>query len=291
MCGAGLIPLALTQTASGRSNWIAVIPFGRRLGQVIPQFAISFEGPVHGVLGPIAIALLVLAVVLLVTRSVPRERAGALLAGGFALAGLILSLVLVAVGVDDLISRNLFALWMPAAVFVAGGFAAPRARLAGLLATVVLCCAGVGTAVGVALDRTYQRPDWRPVATALGRRATGPRAILTQNYLDLLPLKLYMPGLKFIPRHGAPVSEFDVISFSAPPSSGYCWWGSACNLSPSLMQASYPIPGFHVLSRRRVLQFTVLRMVSDRPRRITRRALAPVLTATSLPNDKLLYQR
>lgn len=125
LCGAGLIPLALTQTATGRSNWITSIPFGRRLGQVIPQFALSFEGPAHGVLQPLAVAILVLAVVLLVTRSRLHERRGALVAGGLALAGLLINLVLVAAGVDDLISRNLFALWMPAAVFVAGGLAAP----------------------------------------------------------------------------------------------------------------------------------------------------------------------
>jgi hypothetical protein len=289
MCGLGLIPLALTQTATGRSNWIATIPFGRRLGQVIPQFAISFEGPAHGVLEAVAIAILVLAVVLLMTRSPLNERHGARVAGGLALAGLVINLVLVAAGVDDLISRNLFALWMPAAVFVAGGLAAARARVVGLLATAVLCGAGVDTAVGVGLDRNYQRPDWRPVAALLGHRAAAPRAILMQHYLDLLPLSLYMPGLKFL-RHPEPVSELDVVAFGSPGGE-FCWWGSACNLWPSSVQRSYRIPGFHVLWRRHTLQFTVLRLVADHPRRLKAGEVRRSLRATSYRTDKLLYQR
>jgi hypothetical protein len=289
MCGLGLIPLALTQTATGRSNWIATIPFGRRLGQVIPQFAISFEGPAHGVLEAVAIAILVLAVVLLMTRSPLNERHGARVAGGLALAGLVINLVLVAAGVDDLISRNLFALWMPAAVFVAGGLAAARARVVGLLATAVLCGAGVVTAVGVGLDRNYQRPDWRPVAALLGHRAAAPRAILMQHYLDLLPLSLYMPGLKFL-RHPEPVSELDVVAFGSPGGE-FCWWGSACNLWPSSVQRSYRIPGFHVLWRRHTLQFTVLRLVADHPRRLKAGEVRRSLRATSYRTDKLLYQR
>ena len=51
------------------------------------------------------------------------------------------------------------------------------------------------------------------VARALGTHApAGGRAILVQHYRDLLPLSLYVPGLKFW-RGGAPmrVREFDVV--------------------------------------------------------------------------------
>jgi hypothetical protein len=40
-----------------------------------------------------------------------------------------------------------------------------------------------------------------------------------------------------------------------------------------------------------VLQFTVLRMVSSAPVRLTPAAVARVLTATNFRDDKLLWQR
>ena len=293
VCGLGLIPLAISQHGTGRSNWIAHAPFGRRLGQIVPQFAAGFDGPAHSVLEPVAVAILVLSVVLLLTSSNAASRRGTLLAGGLALAGLVLSLCLVAAGFDDLLTRNMLAIWAPAALFVAGGLAAPRARLVGVVAAVALCGIGLATAAGVAFDRRYERPDWRVVASALGARApAGGRAVLVQHYRDLLPLSLSMPGLRFWRGHASvPVRELDVVSFTAPPSGGFCWWGSACNLWPSRMQSRYAIPGFREVSRLRKLQFTVVRMVASRPVSLTPGEVSQALTATRLANDELLTQR
>jgi mannosyltransferase len=297
LCGLALIPLAIGQSGTGNASWIAQAALGRRLGQVVPQFASGFDGPARSVLEPLAIAVLALAAGLVFLRSSPgRERRGALTAGGIALAGLVLNLLLIAGGVDDLITRNVLAIWMPAALFVAGGLAASRARRIGLAATGVLCVIGVVTAAGVAFDRNLERPDWRVVARALGTHpspaAEAPeRAILIQHYRDLLPLSLYVPGLHFMGGAGATVSELDVVSFTAPPSSGFCWWGPACNLWPSRAQASYPIPGFHTLSRRQELQFTIIRMVASHPVHVTPALVSRALSATRLANDGLLIQR
>jgi hypothetical protein len=101
-----------------------------------------------------------------------------------------------------------------------------------------------------------------------------------------------VPGLRFLHRAGAPVSELDVISFTAPRSAGFCWWGSACNLWPSTMQAGYPIPGFRVAWRRSSYQFTVLHMVATRGTvRLTPSAVARALRTTTLREDDLLLQR
>ncbi|HSC04383.1 MAG TPA: glycosyltransferase family 39 protein [Solirubrobacteraceae bacterium] len=294
VCGLGLIPLAISQHGTGRGNWISSAPFGRRLGQIVPQFASGFDGPAHAVFEPVAIAMVVLALVLLFTRSLPEPRRGALVAGGLAVAGFVLSLLLVAVRFDDLLTRNMLAIWAACALLVAGGLAAPRPRGVGVIAAVVLCVMGLATAIGVAVDRSYERPDWRVVAGALGRAPAGGRAILVQHYRDLLPLSLYVPGLRFARGAGVgavPVREFDVVSFTSPSGSGFCWWGSACNLWPSRAQSSYPIAGFHLVSERHALQFTILRMVSSRPVRLTPAAVAGVLTATHFANDELLLQR
>jgi len=303
LCGLALIPLAIGQSGTGNASWIAKAPLGRRLGQVVPQFASGFDGPAHSVLEPLAIAVLVLAAVMVFVRSEATARRGALIAGGIALAGLVLNLLLIAGGVDDLITRNVLAICMPAALFVAGGLAAARASRVGLVAAAVLCAIGVATALGVAFDRNLQRPDWRVVARALGTRPVvaagaagapagpGSRAILIQHYRDLLPLSLYVPGLHFMGGGGATVSELYVVSFTSPPSAGFCWWGSACNLWPSRAQASYPVAGFRTVSRRQELQFTIVRMVAPHPVHVTPADVSRALTATRLANDGLIVQR
>ena len=116
------------------------------------------------------------------------------------------------------------------------------------------------------------------------------RAILVQHYRDRLPLALYLPGLKWMNRP-AEVSELDVVSFSSPRSSGFCWWGSACNLWASTMQATYSIRGFQAASRRRIHQFTVLRLVAPSGMALSTDMVASALRTTSFRNDELLVQR
>jgi hypothetical protein len=156
---------------------------------------------------------------------------------------------------------------------------------------------GLAAAVGVAEDRALQRPDWRGVAALLGTRPSGAaaingRAFLVQNYKYLLPLKLYLPQLKFVPTHRTRVSELDVITFTDPRSAGFCWWGSACNLLASRMQSSYPIPGFRPVWRRHVYQFTVLHMVSvDGPVLVRAGQINRILRNTTMRRSELMVQR
>jgi mannosyltransferase len=291
LCGLALIPLAISQTGTSHTAWIHQVSLARRLKQIVPQFVIGFGSPAYGVLEPLAIALAAFGLLLLVLRSGGRERRAGLLAGALALSGLVLNLLVVAGGVDNLLTRNVLALWMPAALAVAAGFAAPRARLLGGAAAAALCAIGIVAALGVTRDHDLQRPDWRPVAHLLGRPPAAGRMILIQHYRDLLPLSLYVPHLKSLRSGGATVSEVDVISFTSPPSSGFCWWGSACNLKPSRAQPSYAIPGFTAVSRKGVEQFTVLRMTSGARRRyVSAQTVARSLRTTRLRNDELLIQ-
>ncbi|MBV8988851.1 MAG: glycosyltransferase family 39 protein [Solirubrobacterales bacterium] len=291
LCGLALIPLAVSQNGTGHASWIAPIPLDLRLRQIIPQFLVGFQAPAQSFLEPLAAAMTIVALVLLATRADPVERRGALLAGGIAISGLLLNLLLIAGGVDDLITRNVIALWLPAALLIAGGLGARRAALLGVAAAAVLCVIGIVAVVGVATNRDFQRPDWRGVARVLGARpAGGARAILVQHYRDLLPLSLYLPGLKFWPTHGSrTVTELDVVSIKAPRVA-LCWWGAACNLTPSTMQRSYRIRGFQQLWSRQAYQFTIIRMVSSRPTAITAREVSRALRTTTLRRDELLIQ-
>jgi len=315
--GAALLPYALAQNSTGHANWIANAPLSRRLGQLIPQFAAGFALPAGDLLKAAAVAIAALALLAGLALGGPsRERRLVALAGGLALAGLAINLALIAGGIDDLLTRNALALWPPAALAVAAGLALARPRALGLAGALALCAIGIAGVVDFDTTRGLQRPDWRVVARALDRRAPASaflpptagaivpvtrartdaaggqgRLILIQHYRDLLPLSLYLPHLSFLRGPGARVSEVDVISFTSPPSSGFCWWGSGCNLWPSRMQAGYRIPGFRAVARTRVLQFTILRMVAARPRRVTAAQIARALHGTTLREDDLLFQR
>jgi mannosyltransferase len=293
VCGLALIPLAISQHGTGKGNWISGAPLGRRTAEIFPQFAAGFQSVAYSVLEPLALALAIFGLVLLALRSDPEERVGGLIAGGLVVAGLVLAFVLVAGGFDDFLTRNVLALWTPAAVALAGGFAARRARLVGPAAAIALCGIGLASAIGIASNRNYQRPDWRGVARLLGARpGPGGRAVFVQHYRDLLPLSLYLPGLRFMGHRGAAVSALDVVSFTSPRSAGFCWWGSACNLWPSRAQATYAIPGFRLVSRRRVYQFTVLHMVAAGGRaRVNAALVSRALETTRYRNDELLIQR
>jgi mannosyltransferase len=302
--GLALVPLVLRQERTGRSKWIAHISLARRVKQLVPQFVIAFGSPAYGVLEPLAVALAVFGVVLLVTRAAGLERRGAYLAGAIALGGLVLSLLLIAAGIDDLLTRNLLALWVPAAIAVSAGFAVRRPRLLGAGAATALCVIGLVAAVGVARTPDLQRPRWQELAGLIGiHPPPGGREILVQRYKDLLPLSLYLPGLKFVagrhpagtpPQtrvHRATVSEFDIVAFNPPDSGGVCWWGSACNLKGSTLQASYPIPGFRAVWRRQVYRWTVLRMVAvNGPTLVTAGTVARLLHTTVMKQDELVVQ-
>ena len=290
LAGLALIPLAISQQGTGNSDWIAKIPLNVRLSQVVPQFLLGFGAPAGRWLRATDAIVVLVAVALLWWRGGQRERRAALLAGGLAAAGAVVMLVLVAVGVDDLITRNIVVLWLPLVLIVAAGLGSKRAGIAGLACVAVLCATGVVAAVGVAVERSLERPDWRPLARALGPPpADVGRAILIQHYKTLLPLSLYQPRLKFIRRGRALVDELDVIGIRSPQQAA-CWWGAACNLIPSQMQLSYPVPGFHIVGERQILQFTLLELRSTKPVYLTRQLVSRALSTTELRNDGLILQ-
>jgi Dolichyl-phosphate-mannose-protein mannosyltransferase len=291
--GLALLPLALSQNHTGNASWIAPIPLVPRLAQIVPQFLIGFQAPAQQVLLRVAELVVLIAVGMLAFRADRAERNGALVAGTIAVAGFVLNLLMIAGGVDDLITRNLLALWPPVAIVVAAGLGARRASWLGIVVTVAVCATGIVAVIGVDTNRGFQRPDWRAVGRVLRASpapGVGERAVLVQDYRDRLPLSLYLPGLNFLNAASARVKELDVVSIQAPRVP-LCWWGAACNLSGSRMQRTYAIPGFHVVWRRRAYQFTVLHMVSSRPVVLTPAIVAAALRTTIFRRDELLVQR
>jgi hypothetical protein len=304
---AALLWFAASQDSTGHASWIKHIALAPRVSQIFPQFLVGFGAPGGAALSWVAGAIAAASLGLLAAHARTtddRWRPGVLVAAGILASGIVLNALMVAVGVDNLLTRNVIVLWLPAALLVAGGLSLRRTGFAGVALAAVLCGTGIAAAVGTAVDRKYQRPDWRPVAHILGTRpAPGvtQRAILIQGYRDVLPLSLYMPGLRAWAHTGTSayslylgnnrVSELDVISIASPPAPRTgCWWGSACNLVPSALQPSYPISGFRPVWTRHTHQFTIMRMVASRPLVVSPQMVSRALTNTQLKYDDLLLQ-
>src|SRR5207245_8770195 len=63
--GFALLPLAIKQNHTGNASWIAPIPLGPRLGQIIPNFLIGFQAPAAHVLERVADVVVIIALLLL----------------------------------------------------------------------------------------------------------------------------------------------------------------------------------------------------------------------------------
>jgi 4-amino-4-deoxy-L-arabinose transferase-like glycosyltransferase len=289
--GGALVPLALAQRNLG--NWISTYSFDRRLDQMAPQAVLGTGAPARDWLKLAGAVALGAAAALLALRSDPAERRGALFAGAFALAGFLLGLALVLVGVDNLITRNLLVVLIPLIVLVAGGLAARWAGPLGLAGLATLCVIGLIGTVAVIVDWHYQRPDWRGLARAL--HSSGPqdggRAVFVQEVGGIYPLAIYLPGLRFVKHRGALVRELDVVSAGdGIPNAWFCWWGSACNLVPSPLDATLRVAGLRpdgpILH---VEQFSVLRLRAPTTVRVTQRGVARAVRRTRLHVYGFLY--
>ncbi len=284
-CGGGLLPLLIEQSNKGNSSWIKKAPLNDRLAQILPQFLLGTGSHAHVVLMWIGFALAVAGFVLLIRRGSVNERRGALGAAVIAIAGFALVMAVVAAGSDTVLTRNLLALWLPAAIALGAGLAATRAGRLGVAITVALCSLGLVATVSVATDYTLQRPDWPALAKALGpwpalhQPSDAKRLLVFQRNFWLESLtQVYMERTHKLGYHRAAsdITEIDVIATSSPRGANehwLCWWGAGCNLYRSTLQSNFTIPGFHELGRFRVKQFTVVRLVSDKPRAVSKREL------------------
>ena len=252
LAGAALLPLAIDQASNHAADFIRVSSLGTRLLQVPKQFLVGYDSPWETAATVAAVLLAALALVLLVTRSTPRERRGAGAAAALGLAIALPPVILAALGADYLITRNVLVAWLPAAVVLAAGFAASRARLLGTAGAAALCALGLALVIAVESDSRYQREDWRGVARALGP-ATVPRAIVVSPLGGAAGIEAYMPHARVFPQAYLPVRQIDVAAVASRRA------GHAA-LPPSLphpVYAYFELAGSHV-SR----TYTVFRLLS-----------------------------
>jgi mannosyltransferase len=248
--GAALVPLAIHQSHNRGARFIGNVDLGERLVQVPKQFLVGYDLPAEVPLTVAAALLAVLALVLLATRADPRARRAAASAAWLIAAIVALPLLVAVAGADYFISRNVIAAWIPLAIVLAAGLAAPRVRRLGPVVAAAL--SGVFLAATIAVDANpeFQRDDWRGAARALGP-ATVPRALVVTPLNGLVPLSLYTPHLERFRGAGAPVREVDLLAVAErrpgqtprPP-----------------RPPTPPIPGFRLVTRLDRPTFTLIRL-------------------------------
>jgi uncharacterized membrane protein len=307
-CGGGLLPLLIQQSGRGNSSWIRKAPLNDRLGQILPQFIVGTGSRGYLELMWLGFVLGAVALLLLVVGGGGREpisssdRRRALRVGAIALGGFALVMLVDAAGTDTVLTRNLLALWLPLAIVLAAGLGATRAGRIGVGITALLCAIGLTATISVATVDTLQRPDWAAVAQTLG---PWPRAGQPSDATRLLifPRNVWLESLTEVyMRHTSKlgrqkphnVTEIDIVANSSPPGAQrhwLCWWGAGCNLYPSRLVSHYPIPGFHAAGRTTVRQFTILRLISDRPRRVYQGPIKALMRAAGSRLYGKLFQR
>ncbi len=248
-----LLPLALRQSEDGRTDWISLISFPRRVGEL----------PVKGMLGeywfatpPAVLAVLAVPMVLavaLLALDRPRGRAIAPLLAVVA-AALALPVATDAAALDVVNAKNMIAVLAPALVVVGAALASSRLGPAGPMAAIVLAVGWLALDVAVALDPGLQRNDFRGAAQALGPR-DGPRAIVVPRG-GSVPLEVYRPGVVGL-ASSAPVKEVVLLA----PIARRRFVGAD---EPIPTTPQPPLPGFRLAQRTDADSYVLIRYVAPR---------------------------
>jgi mannosyltransferase len=258
LVGLALLPLASAQGGHG-AQWIGEWALASRL-EAIPQYYLTgYSGsPLgHGI--ELLVALPVLAGLGYGLWSVlePREERGALIALAIAACGVLLPILLVAVGLDYLAPRNLVAAMIPVSALIAVVVTARRAGRVGTAFVVLIAVAALAITIDVDLSPRLQRGDWRGVAKLLRGAPAGERVITTVE-LGAAPLEYYLPPLHNLPEGTTVrVSEIDETGYSPLKASA----------------GSPPAPGFRLESRDDANGLIVYRFVAPTPRAVSEATL------------------
>jgi mannosyltransferase len=255
--GVALLPLISAQGGHG-TQWIGKWALHSRL-EAIPQYYLTgYSGaPLgHGVELLVALAILAGLGLGLWRGLSRREERGALIAFTIAAGGILLPVLLVALGADYLAPRNLVGAMVPVTALIAVIVTARRSGRAGLLLAGVIALAFLVISIDVDLSPRLQRGNWHGVARVLSR---GPAdRVITTVELGAAPLEYYLPPLRNLPRGSSlTVREIDETGY-AP-------------LRPSAGRP--PAPGFHLLERSDVDGLIVYRFVSPVARTVSEATL------------------
>jgi mannosyltransferase len=276
----GLALLALISAQGGHgTQWIGHWPLAERL-EAIPQYYLTgYSGsPLgHGI--ELLVALPILAGILLglwrmsePARERPRDgRQGLLIAVSVAACGVLIPIVLVALGADYLAPRNLVAAMVPVtatiAVLVMWPGRSGSSHVPGIAIAAAIALAFLAISLDVDVSPRLQRGDWRGLAKAL--RVAAPAHVITTVELGSAPLEYYLPGL-----HG--LREGSFVRVSEIDETGYAPLRAAAGDPPA--------PGFRLRARLDVDGLIVYRFVSAHPQRVSEATLRRHVITLATPD-------
>jgi uncharacterized membrane protein len=227
--GAASVPLVLLGLAQQHYTvWIEFLETGDRLAQVPQNLLVGLATPID-VLPPLVVGFVVAVALYAVVKSEPGSLRVAAVPAGVGLIGVAVTVIASIAGSDYLVTRNLIGFWAPLAITLGALLAAPSAKRVGAAAVAVMCVMGLSLAIWQASTPSAGRPDWEPLAAALGP-AEAPRAIEYPSPFAV-PLIHDLPNAYELVQGEAPtVEEIDVIEFRPVEnhSIGPCWWQGVC---------------------------------------------------------------
>jgi hypothetical protein len=256
--GLALAPLAIHQMSYGHAEWISNFTLGHRLWEMGVTFTVGEIGdviarPERPLLALVPVVAIAASFFLLAWRGSRAERRATwpLLAVAAATVGIPLALALLDPGKDYVLARNLLPALLPLLVVVAIGLTLPRARRAGAVVGAVLVAYSLGFSVWAGVSPALQRPDWKAVASALGKPDI-PRAMVTWT-IGEASLRYYL----------------STGSLQARPSEGFEWWVGEVDFisdGPAPPPARQLLgPGFRQAGYERVGRLYVRRYVRTGP--------------------------
>ena len=258
------VSLLLLTKSRNAPEWVSEIPRDYRFEEtlrllVTPSPMYSWAGAGDGgsdshELWWLAGVLLVVALASAIALGPRSERRSVILAlvvggGALVIALLVGALGDVLVGRGDyFLDRNVVFAWLPLAIVVAGGIGLARTGAVGIGVISALCIAGLAIVLTIDLNRSWQRDDWRLIASRLD---TGSGAIIVLPSYQSSPLRYYGRGLADASETGARVRIVDVLL--------------PAGADRSFIEAP---PPFQEIGRARLHRWVVQRFVSPVPVRV-----------------------
>lgn len=263
LAGVALAPLAYSQVGNGaKISWIESTSLVSRVAETAKEFVVGVYGPLEVFSAVLAGLLTLVALWLVLRRSVGRERAIARDGAIVATAAIAIPLIAAAIHVFDVFDgRNVIAAWVPFALVVAIGLGGRHAGRGGGAVGAALLAISVAVIAGTNAIPAYQRDDWRGAAQALPRPA-GPRAIVAEQNATM-PLSIYLPGVQGFSSGQTIVREVVVIALRTRRTVGGPIRPSAPTQAP---------PGFHLASVDDAEAFAVSRFLAAKPTIVTVRS-------------------
>src|SRR6266508_3113584 len=241
------LPLILKQRNTGEA--VSTSGLAGRVVGIPKDLLVGYSFPLE-LPGSVAAAMLaLLGLALMFTATPAATRRAASVAGALAAAYLAVPLVIAVVGSDYVIARNMVAVVVPAAVFLAAGYAT---NWLGIAAAGTLCALSLAIVLAVATDVRYGRTDWRGAAKAVAP-ATFERAIVVTPDIGREVWKPYLSGLR--EPAGSTVSVREIVVLGLATEGGF----STGAVHPPEATPRTPPHGFRLVATQRTSTFALVR--------------------------------